>query len=172
MSTAGNVTVTVDDAEWRAMIRRMSELTGKTASKIVTNTAKDYTRAAAKATPVAKKISFRPIEINGQRHYIPVSPPRYPRGFGFARLGWFRALESLGVKMRKPNPRQKFLGAGIFDRKQSIGMESTTVGNAVSYIGKLDQEGGIDRQGQQAAWVILTRSAARYEQQMGALANG
>lgn len=159
----------INDAEWQRMVSRMADLTMRTAHSITMNVAKDYTRAAAKLTRVAKKIGFRKITTaRGDTLWLPVSPPVKPRGYGFAKMGWFKSLEGLGVKMRKPN-KQKYLGAGIYERKSQSFFDTITVGNAVPYISNLDTSDAIDSQAQKQAWFILEKNVRRYEQQMGAL---
>lgn len=172
MSNVNTIQCFINDADWQVMIKKMEVLRDVYQHKVVRNIARDYVRATAKQTRVAKKLRFRKIinQETKQVYWIPVSPPRRPQGFGFAKLGWFKALSALGVKLKNPNPRVKgYMEAGLYSFMQTDSSETITVGNAVDYITKLDSLDGIDSAGRAYAWTILEKNVRKYEDQLGAI---
>lgn len=171
MSQPNTIQCYINDTEWQNLIKRMVSYSQKESWKVIRNVARDYTRAAAKQTRIAKRLRFKKIQShNGQAYWIPVRPPRRPSGFGWARLGWFKALDALGVKLANPNKKiRNAAPIGIFSSREDATTTTIIVGNAAPYISRLDVLDGIDTTGQRTAWVILERNVRKYEDNLGAL---
>lgn len=166
---ASNFKAVLDDRKFQAAIAKMMSLRKVNQSKVVRNIGRDYARAAAKMTPVAKKVGFEQLKAkDGHTYWVPLKKLKFPRGKGFARLGWFKALTSLGVKMGSPNPRIKAGPLfGIFQSKEQDTQSSVTIGNKVPYIVTIDNKYNFDGAAKAHAMYILQRSIKKYELKLG-----
>lgn len=159
--------VTIDDRQFALFVRRLQELRRVEPAKIVRNIGRDYARAAAKRTRMAKKTEWRAYEVKktGKIQYVRKLPARYPKGRGFARFAWFLALNNLGVstKTNKTRLANDAKTNGIFQFHDSDGNSELVAGNKTPYIAKLDSYDGIDYAGRERAMFILKKSISKLE---------
>ena len=140
---------TVDPASARKLknnIRAMHRATGADIKKVVRNAGRDFARSAMRFTPMAPFGNA-------------------PRTRGFAKAGWVKAMEGLGMVVRASHHLRggrRGTAMGIFTDGRSGWRPFVDVGNAVPFIMLLDRGGG----GNSAAH-IQSRASDHVSRRMG-----
>jgi hypothetical protein len=138
--------------KFEKLIDGMIKNTGKDASKVVRNLARDLTRNLVKFTPLAKtKTKWKKILRKDGTAYWQYQSPMIDANYvgrGFAKAGWLVVLEALGVTAKADWHRK---GKGEAKNKGTVVDRLTArepfmmLTNSVDYINELDKGGQNNR---------------------------
>lgn len=161
MATTANMEFTPQTMrQFSGLIREMQRFTKAEEPKLVRNMGRDFTRKALSVTRIAPRTKSSKFawSTKTNRHYKLRRKRRLKiTGRGFAQSGWVKALQALGVRIPgrikiKTGKPGKF---GIFVDGRKRLSAYVDVGNAIPYIGKLDNQ---DRIMQSAEWLTLIQT--------------
>lgn len=123
-------------------IQQLAELSGRETKTIVRNVGRDYARAALRATPIAPKFRtvVRVLDKAGNFVCWRKAGGQIPNaGRGFAKAGWLRSFEGLGINLTGVRTGGKAREYGDFEQRGSAYDAMVRLTNAVPYIVELDQ---------------------------------
>lgn len=132
-------------------MNEMMKVTRKELPKVLTATARDFIFIAIKETPKAKKIKILPLYRNGKKIvnrsgrtiYVRMKQARYPKGTGFAKGCWVKALTGLKVVPRMTwhlRSKKEAIRNGSFVNRLKALEPSYLATNACPYIEDLNSK--------------------------------
>jgi hypothetical protein len=167
------------------LVRDMIALTGREKKIVVRNLGRDFLRKAYYLTPRAVKNTGYMVQTEYMPKYLAfsrqkqgklkivglggrmakVTPPQRvrPKGIGYAKAGWFAAMDGVGLAVPAGGSKYRGKGAasaGIFDDGGGRDDYWIEVGNGVPFIEELDTQHMIT---QRATDDLLARMGGRVQ---------
>lgn len=162
----------VSQAHFSALIDEMQEVTKAEMPKVIRNVSRDFCRSAMKVTPLARRLTEADFQEDGgylvttkhkktgktvqfigtkeqftaarKSKRLLARPGQFPKGRGYARIGWVKALVMLGVPIKLKQIKADVVAinkTGDFVDGMSHAQPYSEIANRVPYIEKLDKGG-------------------------------